>query len=620
LAEGAALKDNPKTDPVKDSCVEAPHSAETRAPLVSAKDMQAGVPQPARDPGAGHVVNGELTKGNQDMYASGAAKSPEQTALSTPAPGKPDALERAPEVNNGADSARDLPVRPGDAPATRSDKVTYKPDDPNIKDIQPAKDRLLAAESSMSPELKASMAKHMDDLEHRVPAATAKQIAGVYDATTKLLTNSDNTSPLNQNERNHLGNDILSNAAQQHEIDQGMHNTCNVTTLEQKLNRDSPDKAAEMVANVGLTGQYQKYKDGPDGHPVKDGAPVYLDPKSLHPDGETNFRGTEAKNGDRNYASQVFDMAAINDYWQHQSPKGIYTQTNARDGQGDTGERLMYANGQEMRGPDGKSLRSPGLGTEAMAEIGKDIGLKGDYIVSTKQFQHDNSKGEQGEKRVQSYEQFKEALQKNSTTIVGLNAKDKLFTGTDEKGGAQGGHVVTVSDFRKGENGAPDEVYMRNQWGSENNKWVSVADLYKASLPPGSKPEDIPTNDNKSVPGGNSAQERRGGGQGPHDGGRGGEEPIHGGGSGREREVPVDPATSTVQHDDHVMTDEEYKKWREQVAKDEPSELVKQRENAAKSAAVKQGMIADLQAKLAMEQDDSKKWIYQAQISALDAQ
>jgi hypothetical protein len=68
------------------------------------------------------------------------------------------------------------------------------------------------------------------------------------------------------------------------------------------------------------------------------------------------------------------------------------------------------------------------------------------------------------------------------------------------------------------------------------------------------------------------------------------------------------------------MTDEEYKKWREQVAKDEPSELVKQRENAAKSAAVKQGMIADLQAKLAMEQDDSKKWIYQAQISALDAQ
>ena len=95
----------------------------------------------------------------------------------------------------------------------------------------------------------------------------------------------------------------MSNAAQQHEIDQGMHNTCNVTTLEQTLNRQSPDKAAQMVSEVGLTGQYKS----PDGQTIN------LDPRSLHPDGETNFRGTEAKDGNRNYASQVFDMAAIND-------------------------------------------------------------------------------------------------------------------------------------------------------------------------------------------------------------------------------------------------------------------------------------------------------------------
>ncbi len=230
------------------------------------------------------------------------------------------------------------------------------------------------------------------------------------------------------------------------------------------------------MADVALKNEFQKYKQGPDGKPIKDGDPVHvnLDPNSLHPDGETNFRSgkLDANDGNRNYASQVFDMATVNDYWQKQHPPAIYTQTNARDGQGDTGERLMYANGQEMRGPDGRPMRQPGLGTEAMAQIGKDVGLEGNFVVSTKQFQESGEPGEKGEHRTQTYDEFKKALTDNPTSIIALNAKDKLFTGTENKGGAQGGHVVTVSDFKKGENGQPDEVYMRNQWGSENNKWV----------------------------------------------------------------------------------------------------------------------------------------------------
>ncbi|MDR3612039.1 MAG: hypothetical protein P4L53_00635 [Candidatus Obscuribacterales bacterium] len=615
MVEGAAIKDKVDTKPAVKDGSDTPH------PLVSRQDIdthQSTIAAATKAKESAPVVKDGKLDCSGDCYApqagapksaaqtgeATAAKTPEHEALTPTVSGKADktekpGLERAPEVNNGADAARDLPVRPGDAPPTRSDKPSYKPDDPDIKDIQPARDRLLASESSMSPEMKAAMTKHMDDLEHRLPPATAKQIAGVYDATTKLLNDPEKTSPLSQPERNRLADDILSNAAQQHEIDQGMHNTCNVTTLEQTLNRESPDKAAALVADVGLKGYYTSPTDGKR---------INIDPKSLHPDGETNFRGTEAKDGNRNYASQVFDMATINDYWQHQNPKGMYTQTNARDGQGDTGERLMYANGQEMRGPNGKPMREPGLDSAAMAQIGKDIGLKGDYIVSTKQFQQDNSNGEKGEQRVQSYDDFKNALMKNSTTIVALNAKDKLFTGTDDKGGSQGGHVVTVSDFRKGENGAPDEVYMRNQWGSENNKWVSVADLYNASLPPGSKDRVEPAAvANNSVPG---REDHDGRGESGRQGGHG----AHGGGGRGSDSQPDGPR---VNRNERMMTDEEYQKWRDEIKKEDPTD----KENIKHKPEVDiQALIAPLQAKLEAakaRKDDFNASLFDAQISIL---
>jgi len=70
-----------------------------------------------------------------------------------------------------------------------------------------------------------------------------------------------NHSPLSADERNQLAGSILHNASLRTGIDQGFHNTCNVTTLERRLNITNPAEAARIVSEVGLTGQF-KSNDG----------------------------------------------------------------------------------------------------------------------------------------------------------------------------------------------------------------------------------------------------------------------------------------------------------------------------------------------------------------------
>lgn len=336
--------------------------------------------------------------------------------------------------------------------------------------VQGSKDRLANATKDMSPAQAAEFKKNMESLEHRIPPVSADQINKIYDSTTKLIEDPSHTSKLNLEDRRRLAAGILHNAAHPHDIDQGMHNTCNVTTLEERLNMTNPAEAARIVSEVGLTGQFRS----------KDGKMIQLDAKSLTPDGEAL---SDARNADgkRNYASQVFDQVTVNDYWQHQKPPLYYSQTTPH-GQADTGERLTYANGTEVKGPDGKPMRQPGLGTEAIAQIGKNLGMDGQYVISNTEF--DGTRKYEGVNKVSSYQEFEKALSNGQTpAIIFLNGNDKLFTGTDKNGGAGGGHVVSVSDYKSG---PPAMVYMSNQWGKDNDKWVKVTDLYNATLPAGS--------------------------------------------------------------------------------------------------------------------------------------
>ena len=249
------------------------------------------------------------------------------------------------------------PLGAGAAPKdarTPADRATVAPvtdntgattDKPiNAADIQGNKTRLEALTKGMSPDQAAEVQKDMQAIENRKPPLTALQVNNIYNSTSKLLEDPDHTSPLSQSERNQLAASILHNASLRTGVDQGFHNTCNVTTLERRLNVVNPAEAARIVSDVGLTGQFKSH-----------GETIKLDAASLHADSEASMRfGDKRTDGKRDYASQVFDQATINDYWQRQRPPLYYSQETPTS-QSDTGERLRFANGQEVPGPDGKA-------------------------------------------------------------------------------------------------------------------------------------------------------------------------------------------------------------------------------------------------------------------------
>lgn len=429
-------------------------------------------------------------------------------------------------------------VKPGDQGQTPTDGVTPVKDNTGRPTDIPAsvsndaaviksRQDLMKLTDGMTADQKAEVDKDMKAIENRNPPLSADQVRGIYDSTAKLLRNDGGQSPLSADERNQLAGSILHNASLRTGLDQGFHNTCNVTTLERRLNVTNPAEAARIVSEVGLTGQFQS----------SDGKMIKLDANSLHEDREASLQfGDKRTDGARDYASQIFDQATVNDYWQHQKPPLFYSQVTPTS-QSDTGERLKYANGQEVTGPDGKPMRQPALSVDAMADIGKRLGMTGNYIISNPDVSGTDKTD--GTAKVQSYQEFSDALTNGKPpAIIMVNANDKLFGGTGDKGGAGGWHVVTVSDYKEG---PPAQVFMTNQWGSANNKWVNVSDLYNATLASGKGRVD--QNGHELQGGGDQGGQQGGGDQGGDQGG---------GRRGWSR-------------NDGVMRDDDYKTWRQDV-------------------------------------------------------
>jgi hypothetical protein len=488
------------------------------------------------------------------------------------------------------DVAKIGPIETGTAPTGDRSPTISDSSGPGVNqaDIQTQKTRLEQLTQGMNADQAAEAKKDMAAIEHRKPPLNADQINSIYDSTSKLLENKAGKSPLSESERAQLAAGILHNASLRHEIDQGHHNTCNVTTLEERLNLSNPAEAARIVSEVGLTGQYKS----------KDKQIIKLDEKSLHADGEAQLSfGDPRCDGKRDYASQVFDMATINDYWQHQQPPLRYSQVPT-DGQSDSGERLTYANGKEVAAPDGRPMRQPGLSAEAMGQIGKSLGMDGHYIITNEKA--GGSTGE-GTKSVQSYDDFKKALSNGEfSSIVKVNTNDQLFGGDGNPGGPGGWHVVSVSDYK---DGPPPQVLMTNQWGEKNNKWVNVSDIYNATIPPGADGRvDVAGN---RLDGKADKQQPASHGQGQD-------------GSHRQGQGQGGSKHQGWSRNDGVIPDDEYKHWRQELHKhwkDSHANPLKHNSKATIDERVK-----PLQKKLeeaAAREDELQKQIIEAEIEQI---
>ena len=505
-----------------------------------------------------HASN--VTVPNSEMAAAGQKTAQEMLAA------RPNVVEdgklkfsnvfaAGPEGIN-ADLATPLKVgKPGDQTQPTDKKLAVAPvtdnagapnDNPasvsNDAGVIKSRENLAKLTDGMTADQKREVQADMTAIENRKPPLSADQVKSIYDSTTKLLTNDGNRSPLTADERNQLAGSILHNASLTTGTDQGFHNTCNVTTLERRLNVTNPAEAARIVSEVGLTGEFKS----------NDGKMIKLDAASLHEDSESSLKFSDkATDGKRNYASQLFDQATVNDYWQHQKPPLFYSQV-ATTGQSDTGERLKYADGTEVLGPDKKPMRQPALSTDAMAEIGKSLGMTGKFIISNAEVAG-NAQSD-GTAKVHNYQEFSDALTSgNPPAIIMVNSNDKLFGGNGDKGGSGGWHVVNVSDYKAG---PPAQVFMTNQWGSANNKWVNVSDLYNATLPSNA---------------GRVGLDGQGGGETDH--GQGGQQGggDQGGDQGGRR---------SWNRNDGVMRGDDFKTWRQDVLDKAP----KDNENLPKKA------------------------------------
>lgn len=306
------------------------------------------------------------------------------------------------------------------------------------------------------------------------------EVGGTYNQIARLLNNTGD-QPIKQEDKLKIAQQILDQAARPDTIDQGLHQTCSVTVVESRIYTRNPSAAARLVADVATTGQFQ----------TADGSRISIDAKSLVADEEAR----QHPNPDRlrSYASQLFQIAAVNVHWQRQThtPSGSvvargaihYEQHQDLRGPWDRGERLI-----DYSGPVPREIgKQPQLGVGHLTDISNQItGLhESGFTLENRR------RGGMNSIYVSSEQELKDEILKarasgNLPVILRVHTgNDPFDSGTAASSSASAGvwHVVTITEIDE-QNG---KVKLNNSWGTSSDRWVKLKTLYRATLDPTDK-------------------------------------------------------------------------------------------------------------------------------------
>lgn len=349
-------------------------------------------------------------------------------------------------------------------------------------DYAAERERLL---NNLSPEQRAQAEENIAKLESpdRRPPLTQQELARIYKATSDLIENKDGAQPplMNDQQRQLMAASILDNTANNTDIDQGYNNTCNVTTLEEQLATKDAAAYAELMSDVSRHAVPAGQQHGRDvvAWQSPDGQTIYMDRNSLMPDQEARPQGADGglRDGDRNYASQVFDMLTVNQYWQSVDPGALYTK-DTPTGPADTGERLINSGGRVVSD-------SPYMGAEAMAAVGRQLGLgdKNNPFMVTNSIS-DGRYNVDGVVQVSSEADLQRELERAEANggfpmVIMVHTGHEMFRDSSNQGGSGGWHVINVT----GRN--PDGTWqVSNQWGESYDGSFSTHQIYQATLGP----------------------------------------------------------------------------------------------------------------------------------------
>ncbi len=333
-------------------------------------------------------------------------------------------------------------------------EVPPKPGDGSMEQARQELER--SAAQIEDPAARQRFVQDCADFEKRAKeeGLPVEEVVKTMEATTRLLNSETGAVP--EAERINAAQGIMRHAAHPESIDQGAHGTCNVATIENMAFTDRPGQAASMIAEVALTGKWT----APDGKQIK------IDAQSLVPGAEE--RTFPPQDGARSFASQLYQVTALNDLGQRENPPLCFSQRRPAS-RSDTGEYWTDASGRIVE-PFG------GLTVGEIADEAERL-LPGDNTVimldANANWQEGSIIAFNNEKDLTS--KLLELKENNDLPIIlAVNGSDPVFGGGSPNNGIN--HVVCISDIDTSTN--PPRVKIDNQWGSRNDGWMSVSNLY----------------------------------------------------------------------------------------------------------------------------------------------
>lgn len=377
---------------------------------------------------------------------------------------------------------------------------------------QVEKVRLARMAHEMVPNLteKARLITAMRDMEARSQrlGMDPQEVGKTFHELTSLLKSDGAMLP--QDQRTVIAEQILRNAARPYDVNQGNHNTCNVTTATVRMFSKYPSEAARVIREAVETGQVM----------TADGHRINIRREDVMPDHEASLeRGDRLGKKDdtyrRSHADQILQNIAVNAYWQRKTigPDGnSYALGNIRyeqhpsTGRNDTGERLIdLATGQRIKEntrTDAKESQGPELYAADLEEIyGQLTGHNENFVISHQEL--NNTKGNHRlmdqQRLFTTQDEFLQTMQRMNPSeanpiVVEVTTLGEPFykdSNAGTAGGSGGQHVVSITGFETRPNG---EVYVRvdNQWGKaaqhgaghgDSGEPIKLSDLYYATFP-----------------------------------------------------------------------------------------------------------------------------------------
>jgi len=278
------------------------------------------------------------------------------------------------------------------------------------------------------------------------------------------------TALINKTQRIKVAEEIISQAANPYIISQGEHNTCTVTTLEERTFTLLPSEAAGLIVSASLYGHWT----------APDGEYITLKASSFLPGPEESQYPVPAL--DRSYASEIFQVVVIDGLGllpnppvytgtpQPQNPPVYFEQLQPQLAIGDTGEYWVNKQGHVVGIFAG--LSNADIVTAAHVLFNLDTG----FIIGNAGLNDPITIN-----RVSSASQLSAILQRFSTAnelpaVLLVRGDDPIFGNGDVTSGEPVDHVVIIAKVQGG------RAYVVNPWGKTFDRWISINKLYNSTI------------------------------------------------------------------------------------------------------------------------------------------